>query len=258
MASVDPAEIPVAILCGGRGTRLQEKTHAIPKALVEIGAQPILWHVVRIYAAQGFRRFMLLTGYLGEMIERFVIETDWTEPIEIECVDTALDTPTGGRVAMVADRLRGGTFCITYADGVADIDLESLLAFHQRERAIATMSVVRPYSQWGIAMIDEDERITGFQEKPRLGYWINGGFLCLEPEFLEYLEETSVLERDPLERVAAEGRLSAFRHHGFWDCMDTYKDAVVLGDLWESGSAPWRVWSDPAADATPSAAEPAA
>ena len=253
----DPADLPVAILCGGRGTRLQERTHAIPKALVEIGADPILWHVVRIYAAQGFRRFLLLTGYKGEMIERFVEDAKWPEPVEIECVDTELDTPTGGRVAKVADRLAGGTFCLTYADGVADIDLASLLAFHQREDAIATMTVVRPYSQWGIAVIDDAERITGFQEKPRLEYWINGGFFCFEPEFLDYLEGTSVLERDPLERVAADGRLAAFRHHGFWDCMDTYKDAVVLGDLWHSGAAPWRVWDKPApaADQEPSAAE---
>src|SRR5919197_6233173 len=150
----------VVILCGGRGTRLQEHTHAIPKALVEVGGRPTLWHVMRIYAAQGFRRFLLLTGYLGEMIEGFVAEARWPEPIEVECVDTGLDTPTGGRVAKAAERLRSGTACLTYADGVADIDLEALLAFHQREDAIATMTVVRPYSQWGIAMIDDDERIT--------------------------------------------------------------------------------------------------
>jgi glucose-1-phosphate cytidylyltransferase len=249
------AEVPVAILCGGRGTRLQERTHAIPKALVEIGSEPILWHVVRIYAAQGFRRFLLLTGYLGDMIERFVAEAPWPKPIDVECVDTGLDTPTGGRVAKASDRLRDGTFCLTYADGVADIDLAALLAFHQREAAIATMTVIKPYSQWGIAVIDEGERITGFREKPRLDYWINGGFFCLEPDFLDYVEETSVLEQDPLERVAAEGKLAAFRHHGFWDCMDTYKDAVVLGDLWESGTAPWRLWEDEPARVQGSPAE---
>jgi glucose-1-phosphate cytidylyltransferase len=243
------AETAVAILCGGRGTRLQEQTHAIPKALVEIGDKPILWHVIRIYAAQGFRRFLLLTGHLGEMLEEYVAAERWTDAIEVECVDTGADTPTGGRVARVADRLREGTFCLTYADGVADIDLASQLAFHDRQEAIATMTVVRPYSQWGIAMIDEGERISGFQEKPRLEYWINGGFFRLEPSFLDYLEETSVLERDPLERVAAEGRLAAFRHHGFWDCMDTYKDAVTLNDLWTSGAPPWRVWEREGIDA---------
>ena len=240
--SAQPAETPVAILCGGRGTRLQERTHAIPKALVEIGGKPILWHVVRIYAAQGFRRFLLLTGHMGELIEEFTQAERWPEPVEVECLDTGLETPTGGRIARAAGRLDGGTFCATYADGVADIDLASELAFHARADAIATMTVVRPYSQWGIALIDERERISGFREKPRLDYWINGGFLCLDPEFLGYLTETSVLERDPLERVAAEGRLAAFRHHGFWDCMDTYKDAVVLNDLWAAGEAPWRVW----------------
>jgi glucose-1-phosphate cytidylyltransferase len=238
-----PGDVSVAILCGGRGTRLQEHTHAIPKALVEIGGKPILWHVIRIYEAQGFRRFLLLTGYRGEMIADFVAAEDWPAPIEVECADTGLETPTGGRVARARDRLRDGTFCLTYADGVADIDLEAELAFHHRERADATMTVVRPYSQWGIAVIDEQsERISGFREKPRLEYWINGGFFCLEPGFLDYVEETSVLERDPLERVAAEGRLAAFRHHGFWDCMDTYKDAVTLNDLWSAGEAPWRIW----------------
>ena len=233
---------PVAILCGGRGTRLQEHTHAIPKALVEIGGRPILWHVMRIYAAQGLRRFVLLTGYLGEMIEEFVDSAEWPEEVSVECVDTGLETPTGGRVALAAAKLEGAPFCLTYADGVADIDLDALLASHRREGRVATMTVVRPYSQWGIAVIDGDERITGFDEKPRLDYWINGGFMCVEPEFLSYLEEASVLEQEPLRRVAAEGQLNAYRHTGFWDCMDTYKDAVVLNDLWASGEAPWAVW----------------
>ena len=241
---------PVAILCGGRGTRLQEHTHAIPKALVEIGGRPILWHVIRIYAAQGLRRFVLLTGYLGEMIESFVAEAEWPEPVEIECVDTGLDTPTGGRVALGAEHLGDSPFCLTYADGVADIDLPALIASHRRQGRIATMTVVRPYSQWGIAVIDEQERIAGFEEKPRLDYWINGGFLCLEPSFLDYVEETSVLEQEPLRRAAADGQLNAYRHIGFWDCMDTYKDAVVLNDLWAAGKAPWAVWErEPIAEA---------
>ncbi len=243
-ASPSPADLPVAILCGGRGTRLREQTHAIPKALVEIGGKPILWHVIRIYAGQGFRRFLLLTGYLREMIEEFVAAEVWPEPVEIECVDTGLDTNTGGRVARVADRLSAGTFCLTYADGVADIDLDALLGFHSRREALATMTVVRPYSQWGIAMIGEDDSISGFREKPRLDYWINGGFMCLEPGFLSHVTEESVLEREPLESVAAAGGLAAYRHHGFWDCMDTYKDAVVLNDMWAAGSPAWKVWTD--------------
>jgi glucose-1-phosphate cytidylyltransferase len=233
---------PVAILCGGRGTRLQEHTHAIPKALVEIGGQPILWHVIRVYAAQGFHRFLLLTGYLGDQIEAFVDASSWPEPVEIECIGTGLDTPTGGRVARAADRLRGGRFCLTYADGVADIDLEALVATHRRAGRLATMTVVRPYSQWGIAVVSDDDAISGFEEKPRVDQWVNGGFLCCEPAFLDYLDETSVLEEEPLRRLAAEGQLHAHRHTGFWDCMDTYKDAVVLNDLWEAGQAPWAVW----------------
>jgi glucose-1-phosphate cytidylyltransferase len=232
----------VAILCGGRGTRLQEQTHAIPKALVEIGARPILWHVIRIYAAQGLRRFVLLTGYLGEMIEAYVAETEWPERIQIDCVDTGLETPTGGRVAKAAERLRDGTLCLTYADGVADIDLEALLAAHRRAGRLATMTVVRPHSQWGVAVIDDRDSVTGFVEKPRLESWVNGGFFCLEPEALDYIEEDSVLEQEPLRRLTAAGELHAYRHEGFWDCMDTYKDAVVLNDLWSAGEPPWAVW----------------
>jgi glucose-1-phosphate cytidylyltransferase len=244
------AEIPVGILCGGRGTRLQEQTHAIPKALVEIGGRPILWHVIRIYAAQGFRRFVLLTGYLGEMIEEFVHRAEWPEPLSIECLDTGQETPTGGRVAKARERFEGGTSCLTYADGVADIDLRHLLDFHADQGLMATMTVVRPHSQWGIAVIDDSERIEGFREKPRLDYWVNGGFFCLEPGFLDHVGVDSVLEREPLESVAGAGGLAAFRHHGFWDCMDTYKDAIVLNDLWAGGSPPWRIW-DPGAEEAP-------
>jgi glucose-1-phosphate cytidylyltransferase len=238
----NPIDVPVAILCGGRGTRLREETHAIPKALVEIGGRPILWHVIRIYAAQGFRRFHLLTGYLGEMVEDFVSSAEWEEPLEVRCIDTGEDTPTGGRVAKAASELGDSTFCLTYSDGVADIDLARLLAFHSDKAASATMTVVRPYSQWGIALIDQQDRVEGFREKPRLDYWINGGFFCLEPDFLGWVDEASVLEREPLERAAAAGQLAAFRHEGFWECMDTYKDAVVLNDLWRAGDPPWRVW----------------
>ena len=241
-AEAGPAEIPVAILCGGRGTRLQERTHAIPKPLVEIGGRPIVWHVIQIYAAQGFRRFLLLTGHLGELVEAFAAEQEWPDGVEVECLRTGADTPTGGRVARAATRLDGGTFCLTYADGVADIDLGALLELHRARGRRATMTVVRPYSQWGIAVLGGDDRVDGFREKPRLDHWINGGFLCLEPSFLEHLHADSVLEREPLERAAAEGELAAYRHEGFWECMDTYKDAVALNDLWAAGGAPWKLW----------------
>jgi glucose-1-phosphate cytidylyltransferase len=240
---------PVVILCGGRGTRLRERTESVPKALVEIGGRPILWHVVQIYAAQGFDRFLLATGYMGEAVEEFAAAERWPEGVRVECVDTGLDTPTGGRIAALADRLDGGTFCVTYADGVADVDLEALLEFHAGHGAQASVTVVRPNLQWGVAELDGDE-VAGFVEKPRSEHWINGGFLCFEPEALGYLSSESVLEREPLERLAAEGQLRAYRHEGFWDCMDTYKDAVVLNDLWSAGRAPWRIWDAARVDAS--------
>jgi glucose-1-phosphate cytidylyltransferase len=240
---------PVAILCGGRGTRLRERTESVPKALVEIGGRPILWHVVQIYAAQGFERFLLATGYMGEAVAEFAAAERWPQGVTVECVDTGLDTPTGGRVARLADRLKDGTFCLTYADGVADVDLGTLLEFHRAGDGLATMTVVRPHLQWGVAELGEDGRVEGFVEKPRSEHWINGGFLCFEPGALDYLDEDSVLEREPLRRLAADGRLGAFRHEGFWDCMDTYKDAVVLNDLWASGAAPWRLWDAAATEA---------
>jgi glucose-1-phosphate cytidylyltransferase len=216
----------------------------VPKALVEIGGYPILWHVIGIYAAQGFERFLLATGYLGESIEEFVASEAWPPGVTVECVDTGIDTPTGGRIARLAERIRSETFCATYADGVADVDLDRQLAFHHDHGGHATVTVVRPHLQWGVAELDGDGRVEGFIEKPRSEHWINGGFLCFEPTALGYLEEDSVLEREPLERLAAEGQLHAYRHKGFWDCMDTYKDAVVLNDLWASGEAPWTVWRE--------------
>jgi glucose-1-phosphate cytidylyltransferase len=239
---------PVVILCGGRGTRLRERTESVPKALVEIGGRPILWHVIQIYAAQGLRRFLLATGYLGEAVAKFVAAEGWPEGVEVECVDTGVDTPTGGRIARLADRLGDGTFCATYADGVADVDLAAELDFHHRHCAMATMTVVQPHLQWGVAEL-EGERVAGFAEKPRSEHWINGGFLCFEPGVLAYLGEDSVLEREPLAQLAADGELRAFRHEGFWDCMDTYKDAVALDDLWAAGEAPWRVWDAAGAQA---------
>jgi glucose-1-phosphate cytidylyltransferase len=239
---------PVVVLCGGRGTRLREKTESVPKPLVEIGGRPIVWHVIGIYAAQGFDRFLLATGYLGDQVERFVADERWPEGITVECVDTGLDTPTGGRIAALGERLAGGTFCATYADGVADVDLGALLDGHRASGAPATVTVVRPNLQWGVAELDGD-RVSGFVEKPRSEHWINGGFFCFEPEALDHIGPDSVLEREPLEGLAAAGRLHAHRHEGFWDCMDTYKDAVVLDDLWRGGEPPWRVWD--AGTATP-------
>ncbi len=239
---------PVVILCGGRGTRLRERTESVPKALVEIGGRPILWHVIQIYGAQGFERFLLATGYMGEAVAEFAAAENWPEGVRVECVDTGLDTPTGGWVAALADRLAGEYFCVTYADGVADIDLDGLLDFHREQRALATVTVVRPNLQWGVAELDGDA-VAGFVEKPRSEHWINGGFFCFEPRALSYIGADSVLEREPLERLASDGELRAYRHEGFWDCMDTYKDAVELNDLWSAGRAAWRLWDTAPVDA---------
>jgi glucose-1-phosphate cytidylyltransferase len=234
------------ILCGGRGTRLSERTESIPKALVEIGGRPILWHVVAIYAAHGFRRFLLLTGYKGERIEGWVDRSAWPGAVEVSCVDTGLDTPTGGRIKLAQDLIGDEPFSATYADGVADIDLSTLTDFHREGGSRATLTVVRPELQFGVAELGEDGLVRAFHEKPRVDRWINGGFFCFEPGVFDYLKEDSVLEREPLQRLSADGELRAYRHRGFWDCMDTYKDAVLLNDLWASGEPPWRVWKEQA------------
>jgi glucose-1-phosphate cytidylyltransferase len=233
----------VLILCGGRGTRLQEHMQSIPKPLVEIGGEPILWHVMQIYAAQGIRRFVLCTGYRGELIERFVGERAWPAGVTVQCLDTGIDTPTGGRIHRAAESLGGAPFCATYADGVADIDLRALIGHHRAHGDLATMTVVRPELQFGVAELNGDGRVRGFTEKPRAEQWVNGGFFCFEPGVLDYIGPDDVLERAPLERLAAESALHAYRHTGFWDCMDTYKDAVLLNDLWAAGDAPWKVWA---------------
>ena len=237
------AKPTVAILCGGRGTRLQEHTQSIPKPLVEIGGRPIVWHVIQIYIAQGFDRFLLLTGYRGEQIESFVGAQNWPTGVDVRCLDTGKDTPTGGRLHRAAAVLGDAMFCATYADGVADIDLNALLAHHSGHDGAATMTVVRPRLQFGVARLNGDGVVRGFEEKPRSEHWVNGGFFCFETSALDVFEADSVLEREPLERLAAAGDLRAYRHDGFWDCMDTYKDAIELGDLWSQGRAPWKRWA---------------
>jgi glucose-1-phosphate cytidylyltransferase len=217
----------VLILCGGRGTRLNGDR---PKPLIEIGGRPIVWHVISIYAAQGFDEFVLLTGYKHDEIAGWAAAVEW----RVECVDTGVDTPTGGRVHAVRDRL-AEPFCLTYADGVADIDLAALVAHHRAAGGLATMTVVRPELPFGVAELN-GSRVTGFAEKPPSERWVNGGFLVLEPGALAYLDADSVLEREPLERLAADGALAAYRHTGFWRCLDTAKDAIALE---EAGPSRW-------------------
>jgi glucose-1-phosphate cytidylyltransferase len=232
---------PVVILCGGRGTRLQEKTADLPKPLVEVGDKPIVWHVIQLYAVQGAREFVLAGGYKCDQLAEFVAGEDWGGA-RVECVDTGLETQTGGRVHRVREHVGDGTFMVTYADGVADIDLAALQARHHAHGGVATVTVVRPELQFGVAVMGEGDVVSGFREKPRAEHWINGGFFCFEPPVFDYLTESSVLEREPLEGLADEGQLHAFRHTGFWQCMDTYKDATRLNDLWADGTAPWKLW----------------
>lgn len=232
----------VLILCGGRGTRLQTGSRSLPKPLVEIGGMPVVWHVIQIYAAQGFSQFELLTGHRAGEIEAFVQSIEWPNGVNVTCIETGEDTPTGGRVRRAVDLGEGGTICVTYADGVADLDLNSLLGFHSGQGAAATVTVVRPELPFGVARMDGD-RIVGFAEKPQSHEWINGGFMVLNEEAQAEIGESDVLERGPFERLAARGELAGFRHEGFWFCMDTYKDQIVLNDLWEDGRAPWRNWS---------------
>ena len=214
---------------------MREEGETLPKPLVEIGGRPILWHVMCLYAAQGLSDFILLLGHGGDRIRAFAETCPWN----ITCLDTGAETPTGGRVARARERLEGGTFCLTYADGVADIDLQRLLAFHREHGRLTTMTVVQPRSQWGVARVAPDGRVEGFTEKPRVESWVNGGFFVMEPGALDRIADDPVLEREPLERLAAEGELHAFRHEGFWDCMDTYKDHLLLNELWARGEAPW-------------------
>ncbi len=216
----------VVILCGGRGTRFNGER---PKPLMEVAGRPILWHVVSIYAAQGFSEFLLLTGYRGEEIAAW---PDWPAPVRVRR-HRAWTRPPGARASR-ARRLTG-PFCLTYADGVADIDLRALVAHHRGSGALATMTVVQPELPFGVAMV-EDGRVTGFREKPVTDQWVNGGFFVMEPGALGYLDSDSVLERDPLERLAADGALAAYRHTGFWRCLDTAKDAQALED---AGSSRW-------------------
>jgi glucose-1-phosphate cytidylyltransferase len=233
-----PDAPPVAILCGGKGTRMVESDETVPKPLVQVGGRPILWHVMSLYAGQGLSRFVLLLGHGADELRRFAegLPAEW----EVTCVDTGLDTATGGRVARAREHLEGGRFCLTYADGLADIDLSGLLSFHEGHGRLATMTVVRPSNPWGVARVESDGRVAGFEEKPRLHEWVNGGFMVLEPGALEHIGAEDTLERRPLTELARRGELHAYRHTGFWDCMDTYKDTLLLNELWERGEAPWR------------------
>ena len=227
------------ILCGGKGTRLREFTENLPKPLVEIGGKPILWHIMKIYSYYGFNDFILCLGYKGEMIkEYFRNNSEW----KITFVDTGQETYTGGRIKKIERYIDGGVFLVTYSDGLSNINLNELLNFHKSKKTIATITCVNPISQFGILEIDEQGIITMFKEKPLVNQWINGGFFVFNKEIFNYLSENDVLEKHPFERLANEKKISAYKFNGFWSCMDTYKDTQTLNELWDKGSAPWRIW----------------
>jgi len=252
------------ILAGGQGTRLAEETDVVPKPMVEIGGSPILWHIMKIYQAAGFREFVIALGYRAEVVKHYFLNyhhlkndltiggdgtlevhdgarDDW----RVHLIDTGADTQTGGRIKRLAPLLRDGTFMLTYGDGVADISCSDLLAFHRAHGKLATVTAVRPPARFGGIEFDGD-RVARFTEKPQIGEgWVNGGFFVLEPQALDYVDGDDTLwEREPLERLAEEGQLMAYRHDGFWQPMDTLRDVRYLREVWESGNAPWKVWDE--------------
>jgi len=253
----------VVILAGGMGTRLAEETDLRPKPMVEIGGRPILWHIMKHYAHYGHEEFFIALGYKGDLIKRYFLDyyalnssmtvalrsgtvkvldgeaEDWT----VHLMDTGLATNTGGRVKRLESWLHDGTFMLTYGDGVCSVDLDDLLRFHRAHGRLATVTAVRPASRFGGLIFDGD-LISEFTEKPQIGEgWINGGFLVLEPGIFDYLSaDADSLEAKALEHLAADGQLVAYRHEGFWQCMDTLREKRLLESYWQSGEAPWRVW----------------
>lgn len=229
------------ILCGGRGTRLGEHGATVPKALINIGGKPIIWHILKIYASYGHRDFILCLGFLGNKIKHYLTENkeDWN----ITFAETGLDTNTGGRIKRVEKYLKNEeSFFVTYGDGLANVNLNELEKYHQSNGKIATLSAVHPFSSFGIIKLNENNLVTEFQEKPRLKEWINGGFFVFNQRIFNYLDDNCVLEKEPLENLAQEKELIAFEHRGFWKCMDTFKDNLEFNQLWNSGNADWKIW----------------
>jgi glucose-1-phosphate cytidylyltransferase len=253
----------VVILAGGLGTRLAEETEVRPKPMVEIGGRPILWHILKHYAHHGFSDFYVALGHKGEQVKHYFLDyyalgadltvrlgsgeteldrrekEDWT----IHLLDTGVDTNTGGRVKRLQPHLSDATFMVTYGDGVSDVDLGALLRFHREQGRLATLTAVRPPARFGGVVFD-GPLVAQFTEKPQIGEgWINGGYLIFEPGIFDYLEsDRSSLEADGLERLAANRQLAAYRHEGFWQCMDTLRDLRLLQSLWQGGAPPWKVW----------------
>lgn len=255
--------IPVIILCGGMGTRLREETEYKPKPMVEIGGRPMVWHIMKLYAHYGFRSFILCLGYKGSVIKDYFLNyeamsNDFTvhlgrknqmtfqsnhteQDFEITLVDTGLRTMTGGRVKRIERFVDADTFMVTYGDGLADVDISALVDFHSAHGKLATLTATRPPSRYGLLDLSEDGQVTRFREKVQAD-WINGGFMVFNRRVFDYLDLECVLENEPLERLATERQLAAFRHQGFWIGMDTYREYEMLNQMWDAGNAPWRVW----------------
>jgi glucose-1-phosphate cytidylyltransferase len=255
----------VVIFAGGHGTRLSEETSIKPKPMVEIGNRPILWHIMKIYSAYGLNDFIICCGFKGEMIKQYFanlylnssdftldlnnnemhFHTKFKEPWRVTLVDTGDKTMTGGRIKRVSDYIGNDTFCLTYGDGVSEVDISELVNFHRRQETLATLTAVQTPGRFGAFSLGQGQlKIPHFREKQKGdGAWINGGFFVLEPEIMEYIEgDATVWERKPLEILAQEGQLSAYRHYGFWHPMDTLRDKTILEEMWNSGEAPWKVW----------------
>lgn len=251
------------ILAGGYGTRISEESHLKPKPMIEIGGRPILWHILKIYSAHGINEFVICGGYKEYVIKEyfanyFLHMTDVTfdtamnsmeihhrraEPWRVTLVDTGLETMTGGRLKRVREYIGSDPFCMTYGDGVSDVDVREVIRFHERQKTLATVTAVQPAARFGALEIVND-RVDAFEEKPKGdGNWINGGFFVLDPKVIDYIEgDHTIWERTPLERLAREGQLSAFKHHGFWSAVDTLRDKNHLEEIWASRAAPWKKW----------------
>lgn len=255
----------VVILAGGFGTRISEESHLIPKPMIEIGEKPILWHIMKHYASFGYNEFIICCGYKQYVIKEFfadyylhmsdvtfdftaenkmVVHSNGSEPWKVTLIDTGLNTMTGGRIKRVKNYIGDEPFMLTYGDGVSDVDIRSLAEFHKSHGKIATITAIQPGGRFGMLDIDEDASINRFKEKSKEdGGWINGGFMILNPEVMNYIDgDDCVLERYPLETIAAEGQLKSFKHDGFWQCMDTLRDKELLEKLWARNKAPWKVW----------------
>ena len=253
------------ILAGGYGTRISEESAIRPKPMVEIGGKPVLWHIMKTYSFHGINEFVICCGYKGYMIKEYFskyhlhmsdvtfdmaknemkIHQNHVEPWRVTLIDTGEKTMTGGRLKRVQDYIGDQTFCMTYGDGVSDIDIGKLVDFHRNHKTLATLTAVQPPGRFGAFNLDHDQqKILTFQEKPHGdGAWVNGGFFVLEPGSIHYIDgDSTVWEREPLENLARDGMLSAYRHKGFWQPMDTLRDKNLLEELWQSGKAPWKVW----------------